>query len=207
MNTAVAREIVAALTLGQGFGGGFFVAAYMHGDERRGLIVAPKAEGELRDVRWHRKYNHVPGALSYFDGLANTRAMAEAGSELAQKAVACRIGGFDDWCIPAQDQLEPIYRLLKPSEEKNYCFARSGINLSALPPTWPYTPDFPKKTEIEIFRAGGAEAFETDDAYWTSTEHAGYSDYAWFQHFGYGYQVIALKDGRSLARFVRSVTL
>lgn len=195
---------------GQHFAGGIFSHVYMHGAERRALILSPKAEGELREMRWHAKYGMVAGALSYFDGLANTRAMAEAGSELARRLLDLRIGGKDDWCLPALDQLEPCYRIFKPCTRKNYCWARSGINLSAIPPTWPYTPDSPIQTGLEAFRENGelldgmaSEAFEAA-AYWTSTQHAADVGCAWLQDFDDGNQDYGGKGYRFLARAVRS---
>jgi len=202
MKTAQAEGI--ALVPGQPYGGGFFVAVYMLGAERRALILAPKAEGELKDMRWHKEYTDVKGALSYVDGLANTIAMADAGSELAKKIRALRIDEHDDWCIPALDQLELCYRILKPGTAKNSCWARSGINLSSIPPTWPYTPEFPVQTALEVFHEGGPETFETDDWYWTSTQPAATSHYAWIQHFSVGNQDYYHKVYRYLARAVRS---
>jgi len=50
--------------------------------------------------------------LSFVDGLANTRAMAAAGSELAQRILDLRIAGRDDWYLPALDETERLYRNL-----------------------------------------------------------------------------------------------
>jgi hypothetical protein len=189
--------------LGQPMEGGFFMGAYMLGAERRGLVVANKAEGELRDVRWHKRFDPVAGALSFVDGLANTVAMAAAGSELAQKILELRIGGVEGWHLPALDQLELIYRVAKPTAQANSLYARSGINLSALPPTWPYTEEAPGQTALDAFRKGGAEAFE-EGWYWTSTQSAANGLYAWIQSFSYGDQDVDHKGYRDLARAVRS---
>ena len=173
--------------LGTSMGGGFYAGRIIIDDQPFALVVAPKAEGQHKPTIWIPDYKEVPGALSYNDGLANTKAMAEAGSKLAQWAIDLRIAGFDDWYLPAQDELEVAHRNLKPTTDKNYCWARSGTNLSAVTPTRPYTPDFPLQTESELFKAGGAEAFDAD-WYWSSTQHASVSDYAWFQHFSNGNQ-------------------
>jgi hypothetical protein len=201
---AVAEGI--KLVPGQLYGGGIFSHLYMHGIQRRALILAPNAGGLFRDVRWHKDWVDVPGALSFYDGLANTSAMFEAGSELAIGIRALRLGGFQDWCLPAIDQLEPVYRIFKPGTAKNYCWARSGINLSAIPPSWPYTPDSPVQTEIEGFRLGEAEAFE-EGWYWTSTQHPGGRGYAWMQYFSDGYQLYFSKGYSCLARAVRSESI
>jgi hypothetical protein len=191
--------------IGTTLDGGFYAGRIIICDQPFALIVAPKAEGELDETKWIAGYKNVPGALSYFDGLANTKAMAEAGSKLAKWALDLRIGGHDDWYLPSQDELEIIYRNLKPTDETNSCYARSGINLSAIAPTRPYTPDFPLKTQAESFREGGEQAF-CGDWYWSSTQHASFSSYAWFQYFygghqGYGYGKSAERRARAVRRF------
>ena len=175
--------------LGTSMGDGFYAGRIRLDDGQvYALIVAPKAEGQKSPSIWIPDYKEVPGALSYNDGFANTNAMAEAGSKLAKWTRDLRIGDHDDWYLPSQDELEIIYRNLKPTTEENYCYARSGINLSAIDPTRPYTPDFPAQTNAELFKDGGEQAF--DPAwYWSSTQHAAYSNFAWLQYFYYGYQL------------------
>ena len=182
--------------------GGLFAGTILLNGQRRALIVSPKKLGDLEGV-WHEDEPDVPGAKSYNDGMANTQAMAEAGSELAKQVQALEIDGLNDFYIPSQDELEICYRAFKPTTEKNWCYARSGINLSALPPTYPYTPNFPVQTTPEAFKAGGEEAFE-EAAYWSSTQHAGYSYYAWFQHFFNGLQLYYIKSSELRVRAVRS---
>ena len=69
------------------------------------LIVAPKAEGEFPRTVWSKDLERVAGALSDFDGLANTRAMAEAGSALAVKIISLRLADHDDWYLPSRGEL------------------------------------------------------------------------------------------------------
>lgn len=188
--------------IGAPFQGGFFAGLINVNGQRHALIVAPKATGEHDDTRWISDYKPVPGAKSYDDGLANTTAMAEAGSELAKWARGLDIGGLSDWYLPSQDELEVCYRNLKPTTRENYCYARSGINLSALPPTRPYTPEHPVQTPAAAFQQGGEEAF-ADEWYWSSTQHASYSDFAWLQHFYYGHQDYDDSNSQLRARAVR----
>lgn len=192
--------------LGTAMGGGFYAGRIRIGDQVFALIVAPKADGEHKDAPWNDTYSTVEGAKSYFDGLANTEAMAGADSELAKWARGLRIGGNDDWYLPSQDEQEIIYRNLKPTTEANWCYARSGINLSAVEPTRPYTPDFPVQTLTETFQKGGAEAFDLV-WYWSSTQHASNSDCAWFQYFDNGYQVYGHKFSDYRARAVRRLAI
>ena len=192
--------------LGTSMGGGFYAGRIRIEDQVYALIVAPKADGELASTTWIARNKSVPGALSYCDGLANTQAMAEAGSKLAKWALDLRIGGADDWYLPAQDELEILYRNLKPGQAENYCWARSGINLSAVEPTRPYTPALPVQTLAEAFQAGAGEAF-AESYYWTSTQHASGSDYAWYQGFVNGGQYYISKVNELRARAVRRLIL
>jgi hypothetical protein len=193
-------------TIGAPFEGGFYAGKIRIGEQSFALVRAPKATGQHNDVEWHDKYAAIPGAQSWNDGLANTQAMAVADSKIAQWALEQRIADYADWYIPAIDELEVLYRSLKPTTEQNYPYGRSGLNVSAVPPTYPYTPDFPLQTSAEAFRADGAEAF--DPAwYWSSTQHAGYDDYAWCQDFGGGNQHHDHKDDAYRVVLVRRVAI
>lgn len=186
--------------------GGFYAGRINVDGVSYALIVAPKDEGEHDDIAWNGSTKSVAGALSYCDGRANTMAMAEAGSKLAKWALDLRIGGHDDWYLPSQDELEILYRAFKPTEEENWCYARSGINPSSEPPTRPYTPGFPTQTSHEVFQAGSEQAFE-DAWYWSSTQHASHSDYAWGQGFGDGSQSYDHEHDKLRARAVRKLPI
>lgn len=172
---------------GAAIGGGFYAGALLVQGVLFGVIVAPKAEGEHDDIRWNKNLKSVAAAQSYYDGLANTKAMAEAGSELAKWALGLRIGGHDDWHIPSRDALELIYRNLKPHDDENTAYYRSGENPTSSPVGYPYTDDLPAQTDAEAFKDGGAEAME-QAWYWSSTEYAPYDDCAWLQGFFSGGQ-------------------
>jgi hypothetical protein len=182
--------------------GGFFTGTIMLNGQRLAIITTSKKLGEFSGV-WHPNYADVPGAKSFVDGHANTLAMDEAGSPIAEQALALEIDGFKDFFIPSQDMLELQYRAFKPTRDKNSQYGRSGINVSALPPTYPYTPDLPAQTLLEAFQQGGEESFESE-LYWTSTQHADGSDCAWCQGVGDGFQYYDYKDYEFLVRAVRS---
>ena len=203
MNKAI--ETPETIPYGTAIGGGFFSGFIRINGELVALISAPKAEGEIREI-WNDNYKNVAGATSFFDGLANTKAMADAGSPLAKWALELRIGGNDDWYIPSQDEKEVIYRYLKPSTDQNSQYGRSGINVSAEVPTYPYTPDSPAQTTAKNFQSGGEEAFE-EGWYWTSTQHPAYSDCAFCQSFEGGGQNSGYKGNKLLARAVRRLTI
>jgi len=191
--------------LGTSMGGGFYAGRVRVGADVFALILAPKADGEITGP-WSASSKNVEGADSYFDGVANTLAMAGADSELALAARALRVGDCDDWYIPSQDELEIIYRNLKPTTDKNSHYGRSGLNASAVTPTYPYTPTEPAQTLADVFQAGGAEAFE-GEWYWSSTQRASNSDFAWSQYFSHGTQSFFLKSHEGRARAVRRLPI
>ena len=188
--------------IGTAMDGGYYAGRIKIRDQVFALIVAPKVEGEHDDTAWIEDYKDVPSSKSYCDGQANTMAMAEAGSKLALWALSLDIAGHADWYLPSQDELEILYRNLKPTTRKNEQWGRCGINVSAVTPTYPYTPELPLQTSAELFQAGNAQAFEKA-WYWSSTQHASDSDYAWIQDFGNGYQSNDNKSYQGRARAVR----
>lgn len=189
---------------GTPFAGGFFAGLIHQADGIYALVVAPKAEGEHEDCVWGagKARARLAGAMSFFDGRANTEAMAAADSALAKWARGLAIGGFGDWYLPARDELELAYRNLKPTAEKNYCW--QGDNPSSVPPGYAYMPGAPAQTAADAFKDDGAEAFDTV-WYWTSTQYAGDEAYAWVQHFDDGDQSNGHKDDDYRARAVRRV--
>jgi len=182
--------------------GGYYGGLFRIDGKLYANIVVGK-EGELTGA-WNIYPQAVEGARSYSDGQANTNAMVAAGSKLAIAVRSLRIGDFDDWHIPAQDQLEIIYRVMKPTTRRNNCYARAGINLSSFEATYPYTPDFPRQTSVETFKIRGAEAFEPD-WYLSSTQDAAFYDYAWHQNFSSGGQDYGNKTYTGYVRPVRRI--
>ena len=152
--------------IGTPFAGGIFAGRFFVDATPYALIVAPKAEGEIGRTPWNENRERVDGALSLYDGLANTAAMAEAGSALAVRLRGLRLGGFDDWYLPSRGEI-----------------------LLALAATMPEN-----------------EAFEAE-WYWTSTQFADGSDFAWGQGFDYGIQGFWHKDGKGMARAVRRLPI
>lgn len=95
---------------GTPFAGGFYAGRLLVAGVAYALIVAPRGEGEHDEASLSESLADVPGARSFFDGAANTAALAEAGSELAKWAQDLRIGGLMDWYLPSRDELEILYR-------------------------------------------------------------------------------------------------
>ena len=159
--------------IGQPLAGGIFAGRFFVGELPFALIVAPKQEGEFQETPWsktknhiRKTKNHIHGAVSVYDGLANTAAMAEAGSPLAKRIRQLDIAGFTDWYLPARGELLLAYA--------------AGIE--------------------------GDEAFD-EESYWSSTQFAHVTGWAWCQLFNYGHQYFDLKDSKLRARAVRRLPL
>ncbi|WP_338572056.1 hypothetical protein V6L78_28305 [Pseudomonas canadensis] len=97
--TKQAQQTVLAAELperGQPLAGGVFVTRYWLNGIERALILLPD---ELSGP-WGEYGVKIEGADSYSDGEANTRAMAEAGSVIATKALD--LGGHIPSCLEGQ---------------------------------------------------------------------------------------------------------
>lgn len=180
MNQITPATILPAI--GTPMEGGFLGARYL--DETgalAGLVVSRAEVGDFDPVPWLKKPRDVPGACSPLDGLANTRAMAEAGSEIAQTILDLEIDGIGGWHIPALDQMTALRATAMP---------RAGIT--------------PAESLAEVFQEGSPEAFR-QEWYWSSTQYS--SGYAWLQLFLNGYQYRDSKHGRLRVRAVRKCLL
>ncbi|TDV39569.1 uncharacterized protein DUF1566 [Paraburkholderia caballeronis] len=190
--------------IGTPWEGGFYAGLISYKGDVYAQVVAPKSEGQLPGKHeWGKYGTEIPGAASFFDGFANTRAMAESGLVIAERVLKLRIGGFDDWHIPARDQLELGYRGFKPTAEDNWVY-RNGDNPSSVPVGYPYTIHLPGQTDVELFRDGATEAFD-DEWYWSSTQFS--ADLAWYQGFDDGSQGSAGKDLKGRVRAFRSIKI
>lgn len=195
--------VTAPAAIGTPFEGGFYGGIIRMNDATFAVVWAPKAQGETK-AAWLNSYTSVLGAASCFDSMTNTKAMAEAGSDLAKWALGLEINGHADWCIPARDVLEIGYRNLKPTTDENCCSFRDGDNASSIPAGYPYANESPAQTTAEAFKEVGPEAFEAR-WHWSSTQ---YSDYhAFNQYFNFGNQVITNKSAEGRARAVRLIQL
>lgn len=192
MNSIKRSELPAILAA---LAGGFYMGIVQKDGQHMAIIKAPKAQGETKGV-WG-PYDEI-AAASCVDGAANTKAMAEADSDLAKWALGLNIDGLTDWHLPARDVLELCYRNAKPGTRMNLCSFRDGDNPSSIPPGYPYTDQSPAPTENPLFKEGGDEAFETD-YYWSSTQYS--ADNAYYRRFRDGSTGWSGK-GRKLRAFV-----
>ena len=191
------------ITYGTAYEGGSFGGIVNINGLQHAIVWAPRAEGETHGI-WHADQ---PGLIapSCNDSMANTQAMAKAGSTIAQWALSLSINGHTDWCIPARDVLELAYRHLKPTTQQTDAWARCGDNPSSVPVGYPYrTQATPVQTNAAAFKKGGSEAFE-NEWHWSSTQASASS--AWGQGFGSGTQYFDYLDNEFRVRAVRLIQL
>jgi hypothetical protein len=189
--------------IGSPFEGGFYGGTIRIAAALFATAWAPKAEGETEGA-WHPKKADVPAAMSTHDSWANTLALAEAGSQLAQWAMGLRIADHDDWCLPSRDVLELAYRHLKPTTYKTGGYFRDGDNPASVPAGFPYALAPITQTSVQAFQEGGAEAFE-EAWYWSSSQYS--AGGAWGQFFDDGFQTSLDKSYEARARAVRLIQL
>ena len=119
------------------------------------------------------------------------------------------ISTYNDWYIPAKNELEVLYYFLKPNVASGGGAndTSSGSNPNAVSPepiSTNYTAGSPAQTTAAAFQNGGAEDFSAGAYYWSSTEDSSGTSKAWIQIFGYGYQTSDSKTNSSYsARAIR----
>lgn len=199
------------------------------------IIIAPRAQGENAGVAWKTSNTAGPiqtqtltnGPLATSSMIAlNTDTIIYPLAKWILDTNATGINGYSDWYIPARDELELIWRNLKPITNANWVGARvtsaitynrdanistlgqQGTNDNSIPTGVAYTSDIPAQTSVVLFRTGGVEAMQ-NAVYWTSSEFS--STTAWVQAFTtsapgdqYGY---GLKNSSFRARAVRRSVL
>lgn len=83
--------------------GGTLGAYFAMPDGSVRALIVPSIDHELTG-KWGCYGKDVPGARG-IDGMANTRAMAEAGSAIAKKVLGLTMGGHSDWLIGSRLQM------------------------------------------------------------------------------------------------------
>lgn len=187
------------------FGGGYYAGANIVVDGvEYALVVAPKSlGGEAPSLAWKTSDDTTAGTGSWNNGLANTNAMIAGGTSAHPAANFCKnltIGGYTDWYLPSRDELEIIYRYLKPTTDSNN--TSSGYNTNSRPSAIDYTSSNPARTSVALFMQGSAEAMQIDN-YWSSTQESSIN--GWYQVFIYGLQSWSNKSGTFGVRAVRRV--
>ena len=195
--------------IGSAYGGGFFAGQIgVSGVATHNLVVGPVASAQNASIQFKNVATATAGADSVIDGPQNTAdIVADGNATVYPAAHFCNnlvIGGFSDWYMPAQNELEVCYYNLKPTTTSNN--TASGINANAVPARASnYTAGTPAQTSATDFQSTGAEDFIAS-GYWTSTE--GYAaNLQWSQGFGIGFQYVNLKNSSVSVRAIRRVAV
>ena len=179
--------------IGSAYGGGYYAGSISTAGNSVAdyyLVIGPKATAEGSGKRWKATRTDTPGTSSVINGPANSAAMNNASHPAAQFCEALSIGGFTDWYMPAQNEVEVCYYNLKPTTSAND--TASGINANSVPARASnYTTSVPAQTSVVIFQTGQAQTWRPGpgggySAYWSSTQltaaNAGsqFFDNGWF---------------------------
>lgn len=194
------------LVIGQAYEGGFFagkISTAGNGIADYNLVIAPKSTGEGTSIQWQTSSTSTPGTSSVIDGPTNSSNMNDASHPAAQFCEGLSIGGYSDWYMPAQNELEVCYYNLKPTTVNNN--TSSGTNTNAVPSRGSnYTTSTPAQTTATDFKDGNSQAFATA-SYWSSTEYS--AGDAWTQSFSNGAQSAGNKTVVRNVRAVRRVAV
>jgi hypothetical protein len=205
--SAASNSITTLPAVGSVYGGGFFAGQIgVSGVATHNLVVGPLSTAEST-LLWKNAVTVTPGADSEIDGSQNTADMvADGNATVYPCAHFCNdlvIGGFSDWYMPANNELEVCYYNLKPSTTGNNVV--SGINPNAIPPRASnYTTGDPAQTSATNFRVSGAQQFAVA-FYWSSTELSAYT--AKRQYFYTGTQTSGAKQSPFRVRAIRRVAV
>jgi hypothetical protein len=164
--------------IGAAFGGGFFagqISTAGNGIADYNLVIGPTSSAETSGIQFKTSNTNDAGATSVIDGPSNSSSMNSATNPAAQFCEAVNVGGFTDWYMPAELELEVCYYNLKPSTNSNN--TGTGINAYSVPARASnYTSGSPAQTSATNFQDGGGEAFNSTLAttayYWNSTQRS-----------------------------------
>lgn len=193
--------------IGIPYEGGYYAGKFKDGSATYALVISPKSSGELSGA-WS-SISQASLATDQINGLSNTNQMVSSNpssSSVAKPIRLLTIGGKTDWYIPSLNELEIIYRNLKPGTSSNVVGV--GANSYSIPEGLAYTATNPAQTTSLAFKSGGVEALEAS-SYWSSTQESPSSSRnAYIQDMDSGGQYLEGKSSSSpKARAVRRVLL
>jgi hypothetical protein len=181
------------------------------------LIMAPKSLELAPGTLWKTTADAGPtGVRTRWDGLSASEAMAAAGA-VYQAATYCHGltypgDGYSRWYLPAMDELELLYRNLKPTTDANYVTATAstagdypyngasyshGYDPASDPSGAVHTSGAPAQSGLALFQTAGAQCLDgvTSVYYWASTEVKDTS--AWIQSAGGGNAGFQASNGKN----------
>lgn len=164
------------LAIGAAYGGGFYagqISTAGNGIADYNLVIGPVASAQSF-LTWKNANTSSTGAGSDINGTQNTADLVGGGSSTVFPAAHfCNdlsTGGQTDWYMPSINELDVCYFNLKPTTQSNN--TSFGINPNAVPARASnYTTGTPAQTSAANFVVTtGAEAFNSSDFYWSSTQ-------------------------------------
>lgn len=145
--------------LGQIVEGCMFVGLNRIGNRAYALLSSPKSASATLPIK---SFNQsTPGTNSVCDGFANTQAMGTSIHPAARYCKDLTINGIGGFYIPSLNELDQIYRVMKPSVgnyvmgsgealfyKRDPLYKNFGKNLTSIPVGKQYTNCYPEKTII-----------------------------------------------------------
>lgn len=204
--SAASNSVTPAMSPGTAYEGGYFagqISTTGTGVADYNLVVGPISSAQST-LQWKTSNTYDAGVDSVIDGPGNSNVLNDSAHPAVQFCKGLSVGGYSDWYMPAQNELEICYYNLKPTTTSNN--TSTGANTNAVPSrSSNYTSGTPTQTSASLFiTSTGAQAF-TASYYWSSTSP--YNAYARRQHFGYGLQDRGAKVNTTLVRAIRRVAV
>jgi hypothetical protein len=165
--------------IGEFYGGG--IIFWLSPDGQHGLILS--LDDVISSTTWSNVTTNAANSNDMYDGLANSNVIVAQASHTTSAAKYCLdyvSGGFDDWFLPANVQLNLVYQ---SAYTLNYVLANDGDALTVpLITSQVATSPYP--------------------VYWSSTEYD--STVAWSLYFRFGYMYNFGKNNTARVRAIRT---
>ena len=201
--------------IGQKFNGVYLAGINRIGNCAYLILAAPKSTE--CSIPFKTRWGGTPGTQLGNNGWATTNAMNDSEHPAAHYCRSLTVGGHADLYLPSRDELELCYRVFKPTDCSNVTYTAgtfignlrlsTGTNLNSIPTGVAYTATNPTQTIVTAFQTGSAEAFETSNYYWSSTEFSEYTSFSLIQDFSDGDQTWFDKTNVLRVRSVRRVLI
>ena len=216
-------------SIGQLYKGGYFFGVINDGGTLYELIAAPRMVGETTTQYATGGTIGAEDNTSVTDGWTNTNVNTSTARPAFRWARSLNINGYTDWYVPARDEMELMYRNLKPVVNNNSTGNRSyttqqgdtvftqGNNQNSVPIGEAYTTDNPPVCPDPMFQvaASGSEALVAATGNYnrlTSTRYLGVANTVLYQSMLSGLQGTTAATGitnqlrvRAIRREVRPV--
>jgi hypothetical protein len=197
---------------GDSFGGGYYAGKILDAGTTYALIIPSTASfSPASGIALSTTSNALPSATrTLTNGPAASASMNSSNYPAAYYCESLTLNGYTDWYLPARDELEIVYRNLKPSTAANATYARAstgfggdgatmGTNANSIPTQPGYTSSSPAQNIAKVnLTYTGTGAAAGNAYYWSSTENA--TGFSWLHSMSTGYQTNGIPNDQA-ARF------